>query len=80
MKTVALPEVKEDLSKYLRAAEKEEIVITRHGKEVACRQSSIRNVGHKVIARETCSRIKMQKEFTGATANGSDQSDDSCQF
>jgi len=32
MKKVALSEVKDDLSKYLRAAEKEEIVITRHGK------------------------------------------------
>jgi prevent-host-death family protein len=32
MKTVALNEVKDDLSKYLRVAEKEEIVITRHGK------------------------------------------------
>ena len=32
MKTVALNEVKDDLSKYLRLAEKEEIIITRHGK------------------------------------------------
>ena len=32
MKKVALSEVKDDLSKYLRIAEKEEIVITRHGK------------------------------------------------
>lgn len=32
MKEVALSEVKGDLSKYLRLAEKEEIVITRHGK------------------------------------------------
>ena len=32
MKKVALSEVKDDLSKYLRLAEKEEIVITRHGK------------------------------------------------
>jgi prevent-host-death family protein len=32
MKTVALNEVKDDLSRYLRLAEKEEIVITRHGK------------------------------------------------
>jgi prevent-host-death family protein len=32
MKKVALSEVKDELSKYLRAAEKEEIVITRHGK------------------------------------------------
>ena len=32
MKRVALHEVKDDLSKYLRQAEKEEIVITRHGK------------------------------------------------
>ncbi|MHB8972397.1 MAG: type II toxin-antitoxin system Phd/YefM family antitoxin [Pirellulaceae bacterium] len=32
MKEVALSEVKDDLSKYLRLAETEEIVITRHGK------------------------------------------------
>jgi prevent-host-death family protein len=29
---VALAEVKDDLSKYLRLAEQEEIVITRHGR------------------------------------------------
>ena len=32
MKRVALHEVKDDLSRYLRQAEGEEIVITRHGK------------------------------------------------
>ena len=32
MKTVPLSEVKDDLSKYLRLAETEDIVITRHGK------------------------------------------------
>ncbi len=32
MKQIALSEVKDDLSKYLRLAEKEEIIITRHGK------------------------------------------------
>jgi prevent-host-death family protein len=32
MKEVALSKVKDDLSRYLRLAEKEEIVITRHGK------------------------------------------------
>ena len=32
MKQVALSEVKDDLSKYLRLAEGEDIVITRHGK------------------------------------------------
>jgi prevent-host-death family protein len=32
MKQVALSEIKDDLSKYLRLAENEEIVITRHGK------------------------------------------------
>jgi prevent-host-death family protein len=32
MKQVALSELKDDLSKYLRMAEKEEIVITKHGK------------------------------------------------
>jgi prevent-host-death family protein len=32
MKRVALSKVKDDLSKYLRQAENEEIIITRHGK------------------------------------------------
>lgn len=32
MKKISLSEVKDDLSKYLRLAEKEEVVITRHGK------------------------------------------------
>jgi len=32
MKQVALSELKDDLSKYLRMAEDEAIVITRHGK------------------------------------------------
>jgi prevent-host-death family protein len=32
MKSVALNEVKDDLSRYLRLAEKEDILITRHGK------------------------------------------------
>ena len=32
MKTAPLNEVKDALSKYLRLAEKEEVVITRHGK------------------------------------------------
>jgi prevent-host-death family protein len=32
MKKVALSEVKDELSKYLRIAEKEHVVITRHGK------------------------------------------------
>lgn len=32
MKKVALSEVKDDLSKYLRIAEREEVIITRHGK------------------------------------------------
>jgi prevent-host-death family protein len=32
MKEVPLSEVKDDLSRYLREAETEEIVITRHGK------------------------------------------------
>ena len=35
MKTVALNEVKDELSKYLRLAAKEEVLITRHGKPVA---------------------------------------------
>lgn len=32
MKKVSLSDVKDDLSKYLRLAESEEIIITRHGK------------------------------------------------
>ncbi len=32
MKQIPLSEVKNDLSKYLRMAEEEEIIITRHGK------------------------------------------------
>ena len=32
LKEVALSEVKDDLSRYLREAEKQQIVITRHGK------------------------------------------------
>jgi prevent-host-death family protein len=32
MKRAALADVKNDLSRYLRLAEKEQIVITRHGK------------------------------------------------
>jgi prevent-host-death family protein len=32
MKKVALSEVKDDLSRFLRIAEKEEVVITRHGR------------------------------------------------
>ncbi len=32
MKKVALSTVKDDLSRFLRLAEKEEVVITRHGK------------------------------------------------
>ncbi len=35
MKQVALSEIKDDLSKYLRQAENEEIIITRHGKPAA---------------------------------------------
>ncbi|MCL4557433.1 MAG: type II toxin-antitoxin system Phd/YefM family antitoxin [Deltaproteobacteria bacterium] len=32
MKKIALSEVKDDLSRYLHFAEKEQVVITRHGK------------------------------------------------
>jgi len=32
MKKIALSDVKDDLSKYLHLAEKEEVIITRHGK------------------------------------------------
>jgi len=32
MKSAPLSEVKNDLSRFLREAEKEEVVITRHGK------------------------------------------------
>jgi prevent-host-death family protein len=32
MKKITVSEVKDDLSRYLRIAEKEEVIITRHGK------------------------------------------------
>lgn len=32
MKTIPLSELKDDLSRFLREAEKEDIVVTRHGK------------------------------------------------
>ena len=32
MKKVALSELKDDLSKYLRLAERDELILTRHGK------------------------------------------------
>ncbi len=32
MKKIALSDVRDDLSRYLRVAEKEEVIITRHGK------------------------------------------------
>ena len=32
MKTISLSEIKDDLSRFLREAEKEDIVVTRHGK------------------------------------------------
>lgn len=32
MKKISLSEIKDDLSKYLRLAAKEDVVITRHGK------------------------------------------------
>ena len=32
MRQIALSEIKDDLSKYLRLAEKEQIIITKHGK------------------------------------------------
>ena len=35
MKQVALSEIKDDLSQYLRLAENEEIIITRHGTPAA---------------------------------------------
>ena len=35
MKAVALAKVKDDLSRYLHQAEREEIVITRHGRPAA---------------------------------------------
>ena len=36
MKQVPLSEVKDELSRYLREAEEQEIVITRHGKPAGC--------------------------------------------
>jgi hypothetical protein len=45
MKSVALSEVKDDLSKYLRLAENEEIIITRHGSWPA---------SHRVCSEDDC--------------------------
>ncbi len=36
MKAVPLSEVKDNLSRFLREAEKQEIIITRHGKRGRC--------------------------------------------
>ena len=36
MKEVPLSEIKDDLSRFLREAETQEIVITRHGNRRAC--------------------------------------------
>jgi hypothetical protein len=36
MKEVSLSEIKDDLSRFLREAKTQEIVITRHGKPAAC--------------------------------------------
>jgi prevent-host-death family protein len=36
MKEVPLSEIRDDLSRFLREAETQEIVITRHGKPAAC--------------------------------------------
>ena len=35
MKRVPVSEIKDDLSRYLRQAEREEVIITRHGKPAA---------------------------------------------
>ncbi len=41
MREVPLHKAKDDLSKYLRDAEKEEIIITRHGKPAGCLSDSL---------------------------------------
>jgi hypothetical protein len=45
MRRVALSDVKDDLSKYLRLAEEERIVITRHGKPAGVLDSDLRKTG-----------------------------------
>jgi antitoxin (DNA-binding transcriptional repressor) of toxin-antitoxin stability system len=42
MKEVPLSEIKDDLSRFLREAETQEIVITRHGKPAGCSSASSR--------------------------------------
>ena len=66
MKTVPLSEVKDDLSRFLRLAETEEIVITRHGKPVA------RLVGEEDARRADALRAmakikELRKQTKGAT-------------
>ena len=46
MKEVALSIVKDDLSRYLRQAAKEEIVITRHGKAAGLLIGQSVQIGH----------------------------------
>ncbi len=67
MKKVALSEVKDDFSKYLRLAEKERIIITRHGKPASvligfadeddwfdyCRENDPRSLKRIMAARES---------------------------
>jgi len=57
MKKAALSDVKDDLSKYLRLAEKESIIITRHGKPVA-RLVPNRDRIDRSQARATIQRIR----------------------
>ena len=58
MKEVPLSEIKNDLSRFLREAENQEIVITRHGSRRDCSSASSRrrtglNTGSKMI-RDFC--------------------------
>ena len=81
MKKVALSQVKDDLSKYLRMAEKEQVIITRHGKPVAKLVFSfnelprVNDLSHAFwrrcliirpkVAREICNRSQISRSVNG---------------
>ena len=67
MKHVALSEVKDDLSRYLRQAAKEEIVITRHGKAAGVLRELLdqREIGLSDLA--FALRLRTEDELRRAT-------------
>ena len=67
MKEVPLSEIKDDLSRFLREAENQEIVITRHGRPVA-RLVPSRGAFSREQARAAAAAIRGMSE--GATLSG----------